>query len=230
MIGPLGQILVVSQALGEIGDGHDAVGVRGRDQGHESVTDNGAGLGLVGEGAGEVADRDDQGLPDEVRVEGHSGHLIELDEQRPLVDDVRDRLPEGRVGLDEPGLGLVLAYLKEPKHLRLRMLAVVQHPLVVVEAEGLGLVIVVEDLLVHLPRHGILGRKLVLDRLELQVAVRIADGLLELIGAVVREVAERITDRGRRPSFRSAASPRPRNGTAKGAAKERLSLQRLATP
>jgi len=54
VIRPLGQILVVLQALGEIGDGLDAVGVRGRDQG--SVTDNGAGLGLVGEGAGEVAD------------------------------------------------------------------------------------------------------------------------------------------------------------------------------
>jgi len=57
-----------------------------------------------------------------------------------------------------------------------------------VEAERLGLVIVVEDRRVHLAGDRVLGRKLVLDRPELQVAVRVADGLLELVSVVQREV------------------------------------------
>jgi hypothetical protein len=188
VVGALGEILVVSQALGEVGDGLDTVDVGGRNQGHVAVPDVSAVLSLVGEGAGEIADRDDQGLLDEVGVEGHAGDLVELGEARPLVDDEADGLPQRRVGLDEVAVDLVLAHLPKPQHLRLRVLAVVKHPLVGAEAERLGLVIVVEDLLVYLCSHGVLGRKLVLDRSKLQLAVSIANRLFELLRVAVREV------------------------------------------
>ena len=47
VLGSLGEILMVSQALGEVGDGLDAIGVGRGDQGHEAVPDIGAVLGLV---------------------------------------------------------------------------------------------------------------------------------------------------------------------------------------
>ena len=81
VLGSVGEIFVVSQALGEVGDGLDTVGVGGRDQGHVAIADIGAVLGLVAEGAGKIANRDDQGLLDEVGVEGDSGNLVELGEE-----------------------------------------------------------------------------------------------------------------------------------------------------
>ena len=84
VLGPVGEVLVVAQARGEVGDGLDPIGIGGSDQGHVAIADIGAVLGLVGEGAGEIANRDDQGLLDQVGVERDTGDLVELDEARPL--------------------------------------------------------------------------------------------------------------------------------------------------
>jgi hypothetical protein len=143
VVGSLGEILVVSQALGEVGNRLDPVGVGGRDQGHVAVADISAVLGLVGEGAGKIANWDDQGLLDEVGVERNAGDFVELGEAGPLVDDEADGLPQRRVGLDEVAVYLLPAHLPKPQRLRLRVFAVVEHPLVGAEAEHLGLVIVV---------------------------------------------------------------------------------------
>ena len=64
----------------------------------------------------------------------------------------------------------------------------VDHSVFVAEAAGLGYIIVVEDLRVHLCGHGVLGGELLLDCEEFQVAVRIADGLLEFVCLVVVEI------------------------------------------
>ncbi len=66
MLGPLGKILVRAQALGQVRDGFDTVGAGGGDDGHRVVANHGAILGVVVEGAGEIADRDDERLFDEV--------------------------------------------------------------------------------------------------------------------------------------------------------------------
>ena len=92
---------MVRKALGEIGDRFDAVGVGGGDQGHVQVADLGAVLSLVVEGAGQIADRDDEHLLDDVAVERDSGHLAELRQAIPLVDDEGEGLPQRRVRLHE---------------------------------------------------------------------------------------------------------------------------------
>ena len=188
VLGPLGKVLVVLEAVGEVCDRFDSVCVRGGDQGHVPVADIGAVLCLVGEGRGEIAHRDYEGLLDDVRIERHPGDLAELGQPWPLVDDEGDRLPQERVGLDELVVDLLLAHLPELQHLRHGVVAMVEHPLLRAELELLGPVIVVEDLVVDFTSYGVLGGVVLLDGPELQVAVGIAYGLLELICLVVIEV------------------------------------------
>jgi hypothetical protein len=47
---------------------------------------------LVIERAGEIADRHDERLFDEVGVEGDAGHLAEAGQPLPLIDDESQRL------------------------------------------------------------------------------------------------------------------------------------------
>ena len=82
------------QSVGQIGNGFNAVGASGGDQRHVAVTDLGTGPILVVERAGEIADRYDQRLLDQVRIERHPGLFVELGQPRPLVNDEGQWLPQ----------------------------------------------------------------------------------------------------------------------------------------
>jgi hypothetical protein len=92
VLGPLREVLATAKALRQVRDGLDIVGPRRGDQGHRVVADQSAVFGLVIERAGEIADRHDERLFDEVGVEGDAGHLAEAGQPLPLIDDESQRL------------------------------------------------------------------------------------------------------------------------------------------
>lgn len=71
------------------------------------------------------------------------------------------------------------------------MLPVIEHPLDGIEAEGFGLVVVVEDQVVHPAGFGVLGGVLVLDVAEFQERVRVAGRLDQPVRMLVVEVLRR---------------------------------------
>ena len=182
VLGPLGEVLVVFETLGEVGDRFDAVGVGSRDQGHVAVADNSPIFRLVVEGAGKIPDGNDKHLLDHVGVERDSGHLAELRQALPLVDDECHGFPQRRVRLHEFARELVAAHLLESLHLGQRVLSMVEHSLLAAHALGHRHVIIVEDFFVDLTRETVLLGMTVLDGTELQVRVRVADSLFEFVG------------------------------------------------
>ena len=188
MLRPLSEVLVVTKAVGEVCDRFKAVCVCRGDQRHKTITDISTVLCLVCKRASKIAYYDDQYLFDQVRVERYPRHLAELDKTWPLINDESDGCPQGGVGFYELAIGFLLTHLVKSLHLRQRVNTVVMHPLLRTKAECLGFVLVVENLLVHLPCQSVLGRKLILDSPKLEVAVRIADGLLKLVTLTVVEI------------------------------------------
>jgi hypothetical protein len=118
-----GQVLVMAKAMGQIGNGFNAVCLRSGYQRHAHITDFGTIGVFVVERPSEIAHRNNQRLFDEISVERNIGLLIEEGQSWPLVDNEGQRFPQQRVGLDEPAFDFFVAHCFELFHQRFGMLS-----------------------------------------------------------------------------------------------------------
>lgn len=188
---PTGQILVMAKTMGEIVNGFDAVCPSSGDQGHAHIPNFGPIEIFVIERAGEIAHGYDQRLFDNIRIEGDIGVLIKLGQSRPLVDNEGQRFPQGGIGLDEAAFELLVTHLFELFHQGFGMLSVKKHPLDGGKTAGLGLIVIVENLLVDCGSSGVLGWIVVLDGSEFEICVSVTGGLDELVSVLVVKILGR---------------------------------------